>query len=352
MSEWMPGRGRTYLEENLKVAIRATEMDSPLSFSPIVATTSPEEAEHLFTRQIANLRILKVENGDFFDVEMDGVKIGNSALSFIRYHSNFEADSGVLDAQDSVLFGFGCGQASSTSFNGQQLALNRNAIIFTNQTTVKHKRTAGSGEVLVKCRVKDIETRLQASLDRSISKELLFEQSVTMDHGIGAHAKSTLWYILNSLNSDPSLLNNPLISANFEDLLVSVILSMPSNYSEELSASDGKVRAPAIVSKAEEFMEASAGLPITITDVLLHTGGSRKALLANFRKFRGYSPNEFLVNARLKLAHQRLSNPAPTDSVTSIAYDSGFSHLGRFSEIYRKRYGVRPSKTLKRAFRK
>ena len=324
-------------------------MISPLSFSPIAATTSSEETEHLFETEIANSRILKSEDSDIFGVAMDGVTIGNSALSFLSHHSSYEVDCGVIDGQGSVIFGFGWGKTCSTSFDGKQLALNKNAVIFTSRSTIRHKRAADSCEVLVKCPVWDLETRLQTLLDRSISTELLFERGVTLDHGVGAHARSTLLYILNGLNADPTLLNNPLIAGNFEDLMVNIILSMPSNYSDELLASGGRVRAPAIVSRAEEFMEASTGLPITMADVLSHTGGSRKALFANFRKFRGYSPGEFLVNARLRLAHERLDNPRPSDSVTSIAHDSGFSHLGRFSEIYRKRYGVRPSETLKQA---
>ena len=96
-------------------------------------------------------------------------------------------------------------------------------------------------------------------------------------------------------------------------------------------------------------MASKADAPLSIADVLSHTGCSRKALFENFRRHRGYTPGEFLARERLALAHERLSEPFESDSVTSIAYASGFSHLGRFSEIYRKRYGVLPSQTLKRA---
>ena len=36
-------------------------------------------------------------------------------------------------------------------------------------------------------------------------------------------------------------------------------------------------------------------------------------------------------------------------NVSEIAYDSGFSHISRFSEAYRKRYRVKPSDTLRQA---
>ena len=212
---------------------------------------------------------------------------------------------------------------------------------------MKHIRHAGSIEFALKSSIANVEKRLQASLDRATSKELNFADSVSLDSGVGAHGASTLHYIINSIDSNPALLDNALISANFEDLILGVILSLPNNYSDELLRPGKNLPAPAKVKLAEEYMEANAHLPITLTDVISHVGCSRKAFYSNFRRFREYTPHEYLANTRLKLAHARLSSPIPGDTVTSIAYDSGFSHLGRFSEIYRKRYGVKPSDTLR-----
>jgi transcriptional regulator GlxA family with amidase domain len=36
----------------------------------------------------------------------------------------------------------------------------------------------------------------------------------------------------------------------------------------------------------------------------------------------------------------------PGTSVTEVATRWGFSHLGRFSQIYKEKYGQSPSKTL------
>ena len=39
----------------------------------------------------------------------------------------------------------------------------------------------------------------------------------------------------------------------------------------------------------------------------------------------------------------------PSSSVTELAFGAGFTHLGRFSEIYRKAYGESPNETLARS---
>ncbi len=51
----------------------------------------------------------------------------------------------------------------------------------------------------------------------------------------------------------------------------------------------------------------------------------------------------------MERARQALLGPEPASSVTGIALDWGFAHLGRFSVEYRERFGECPSQTLRRA---
>ena len=323
-------------------------MTAPLSFSPIASASSAEEVEHLFSQTIHPSRVIRAQCASSTGVEMRGVSIGTTSVLSLNHCADYEVDSGEVDGQDSVIFGMGIGEPSSTSFDGKSVVLTDNAVIFSNTSRVRHTRSRNSGELLVKCPTDDLVARLQASLDRPVSKAIQFDRSTPLAMGIGAHAKSALFHVTSSLDADPCLLEHPLIASNFEDVLLGVLLSMPNNYTSELLQPAGKQSAPAVVTRAEEYMDAHAGSPITIADVLSHAGCSRKVLFDNFRKSRDYTPGEFLTNTRLKLAHERLRNPHPMDSVTTIAYDTGFSHMGRFSEIYRKRYGVKPSATLKR----
>lgn len=324
-------------------------MNIPLSFSPKVATSSIEETERLFKGEFAKSRILNANDSDSFGVAINSISIGSAKLSFIAHNTGYEVDCGAIDSPDYVMLGFGCGQPSSTSLDGQHHAIANEAVVITRHNKVSHKRNAGSCEMVLKLKLDSVEARLQQCLDRSVSSKLAFASSVALGSGIGAHAKSTIAYIMNSLDSNPELLELPLIAANFQDTLESLILSLPNNYSIEISQATTRPAAPAVVSRAEEYIEASADLPITISDVLRQVGCCRKTLFSNFQKYRGYTPGKFLINTRLSLAHNRLSRASRSDSVTSIALDSGFSHLGRFSEAYVKRYAIRPSETLKRS---
>lgn len=54
----------------------------------------------------------------------------------------------------------------------------------------------------------------------------------------------------------------------------------------------------------------------------------------------------YLKDLRLEKAHQELRN-SEYQSVTDIAYKWNFTHLGRFSQEYKRRYGELPSSTHK-----
>ncbi|MGC2655752.1 MAG: helix-turn-helix domain-containing protein, partial [Mycobacterium sp.] len=60
-------------------------------------------------------------------------------------------------------------------------------------------------------------------------------------------------------------------------------------------------------------------------------------------------PVTHLRNVRLDSARRMLTQPSDGTSVTNVALAAGFSHLGRFSREYSRRFGELPSESLRRA---
>jgi AraC-like DNA-binding protein len=52
-------------------------------------------------------------------------------------------------------------------------------------------------------------------------------------------------------------------------------------------------------------------------------------------------------SARLRQVREALLAADPEANVTTIASNAGFTHLSRFSIEYRRRFGEKPSETLK-----
>ena len=97
--------------------------------------------------------------------------------------------------------------------------------------------------------------------------------------------------------------------------------------------------------KVEAFIRTRLSAPIALEDLAHAAGVSPRTLHVLCNQQRGVSPMELLRNLRLDAARQRLlSNDSV--SVTEVAFEYGFGHLGRFSSYYETRFGELPRQTL------
>jgi AraC-like DNA-binding protein len=78
-------------------------------------------------------------------------------------------------------------------------------------------------------------------------------------------------------------------------------------------------------------------------------GLSSRTLSRVVRREFGLSPMALVRQLRFAQARADLAAAHPRATVTTVALDCGFSHLGRFSVEYVRRFGERPSETLRRA---
>lgn len=151
---------------------------------------------------------------------------------------------------------------------------------------------------------------------------------------------------------------HPLIAVEMERLLVHLLLEGQGLYED---ADDFHLSlpapglAPACVKRAERYMEEHASEPLRLADIAAAADTPARTLLEAFKRFRNTSPMHYLRALRLERAHEllRAASASPANaaasqaaSVATIAFDCGFTHLGRFAQAYRQRYGMSPSATL------
>jgi len=74
---------------------------------------------------------------------------------------------------------------------------------------------------------------------------------------------------------------------------------------------------------------------------------SERTLERNFKKEYNITIEYFIKIYRLHLAQYKLLLRLKKYTITEIAFDSGFTHLGRFSENYKKFFGKSPSEIYK-----
>ena len=103
-----------------------------------------------------------------------------------------------------------------------------------------------------------------------------------------------------------------------------------------------------VVDAAQAFMRSHIAEPITVADLCVELGVSRRTLQYSFQEVLGINPIRFLRAMRLNGVRRDLRAAiAPPDSVQDIAARWGFWHLGHFVTDYKQMFGELPSETLR-----
>ncbi|MFZ4807264.1 MAG: helix-turn-helix domain-containing protein [Hyphomicrobiaceae bacterium] len=101
------------------------------------------------------------------------------------------------------------------------------------------------------------------------------------------------------------------------------------------------------VRRAEAFMASRSAEAMSLGAIARAVDVGPRSLQLAFQRHRRRTPFQFLEECRLLEARERLARPAPGATVTSVAHDCGFTHLGRFSTVYHGMFGESPSRSLR-----
>jgi len=103
-----------------------------------------------------------------------------------------------------------------------------------------------------------------------------------------------------------------------------------------------RLRSRAIHS-AFEVIEAGLANGISVREVIKATGVSRRTLEYAFRNRYNFSPKEFINSQRMVMVRRELLSQPGT--VTEIASQWGYWHMGQFARDYQRQFGELPSQT-------
>jgi AraC-like DNA-binding protein len=188
-----------------------------------------------------------------------------------------------------------------------------------------------------------VEGELSALLGRPVTDRVRFDAPFDLRSAPGRSWLSLAQLVLAEM-SRPGLLDGALIQRQYVRTLVAGLLTaQPHNYSDALRDGHAPLR-PRTLRRAQEHVHAHFAAPLGVTDIALAAGSSVRRIQETFAEHLDMSPMTYLRNVRLDHVHRLLVEGRGT--VTDVAQECGFSHLGRFSAAYRERFGELPSQTL------
>ncbi len=218
-----------------------------------------------------------------------------------------------------------------------------------------HRPTAmnwsdGTRQLLVQIDRSALQQLLCDLLGAQMDRPLKFTGPLDVRQGPGAALRQLVLHLVAEIDAGRSSFGQAgLMNRQIEStLMTGLIEALDNNYSGFLGRPAGSA-APHKLRLAEEFIEAHLDQPLTLEQIAGAAGTTPRSLQMAFRQFRGTTPLNFLRDRRLDRVHQALATAHPGATVTDIASAWGFGHLGRFSQIYRERFGKSPSDTLRAA---
>jgi AraC-like DNA-binding protein len=146
-----------------------------------------------------------------------------------------------------------------------------------------------------------------------------------------------------------ALASNSLVAKPYVEMVASALLHcVEHRHSERLRTPPQRASRP-IVASAVEQIRAAPQHAWTVAALAAGSFCSVRSLQAGFVHDLGTTPMRYLASVRMAGAHGDLARADPfLSSVSGIATDWGFSHLGRFSAAHRRSFGESPSQTLHR----
>jgi len=190
-------------------------------------------------------------------------------------------------------------------------------------------------------------SQLETLLWESVRGPVAFAPAIDLSSGHGQSLARYIRMAVADLENPRSLLLHPATMRAFVQFLAIALLRWhPHNYSEAMQRRGGAI-APRDVKRAVDYIEANLDNALSLTDIVHAAGVPGRTLFEHFRNFKGLAPLQYVRNRRFQRVRQLLLRSDAEASITTIATTCGFTHMGRFATEYRRRFGERPSETLR-----
>ena len=197
----------------------------------------------------------------------------------------------------------------------------------------------------------DLVAEHAAAMTGIAAADLRFEDVRPVSAAMAGHWEATLDYVDRQLNTPDSALAFPLVRAQvLATLAASALAVFPNTTMTTLEVRGPGAVAPSALRRAVAYMEAHAEEPIRLRDIAEAAGTSSRSVQHAFARHYDASPMSYLrrYGSNRRIATSSVADPAAGDTVAAIARRWGFAKPGHFASIYRRRYGVLPSHTLRR----
>lgn len=219
------------------------------------------------------------------------------------------------------------------------------ASIISPEQSVKMRWHAASPQLILKIAKEDLLDHCRQHISDFQQHTPRFDPKLDFSTQNGSYFLQLLRTLINALGCEQHPLHHPLAFKQFESNLFNALIYGQANSALDLMEhAKPQVLSPFFIKRTEAYIRAHLHEQLNVEKIAEQAGVSVRTLFNGFKNFLGTTPMAYLKDLRFEQAHLELKQN-PDLSITDVAFKWGFSHLGRFAQQYKQRYGNLPSST-------
>ncbi len=310
-----------------------------------LATRDLDHARDHLSAFFADHRLVPQGRAHAIDFRHYHAPLGGLSLNALQYGAAVTVNAPALS--DFYLMQFTLAGACEIDCGADAVTLLPGSILVTNPTRPYRKRWSADGrQLIIRLDRALLEDHLARLIGHRPERAVEFTMRPVSGAGVGASVARFAEFIWRDVQQAGAIGTPAVQRAAAEALCAVALTTLDHSYRDALDR-PAEPPVPRFIRRAEEYMRAQAGNDITPADIAEAAGVSLRSLHRGFRSFRQTTPAAHLKTLRLDAAHEMLRR-GNAASVTEVATACGLTHLGKFARDYRRRFGERPSDTLRR----
>lgn len=279
-----------------------------------------------------------------FSATMHHVKTGALSISRLVYGADVIIEPDHLDKF--YLIQIPTHGYAEIEFGRQKfMSYSQVASIISPQQSLRMRWHANSPQLILKISKEDFLHHCRQHIPDTDNTPLIFDPKLDFATQNGSYFLQLLRTLMDALACDKHPLHHPLAFKQFEsNLLNALIYGQPNNGLDKIDAHKDKTISPHFIKRTEAYIQQHLHEPLSVEMLAEQAGVSVRTLFTGFKNYLGTTPMAYLRELRFEQAHLELVRNEHL-TVTDVAFKWGFTHLGRFSQEYKRRFGTLPSST-------
>ncbi len=324
------------------------ETAAPLRRHRLFRSTELDEARDFVASKFCRHRLEQVSRDGRFDACHHHAPGIGMSLNYIRYGADVEIEPGELGSFYLIQIPIK-GHAWVRNGSTDVSATTATPSVLNPDSYTTMRWYAGCEKLLLQIDRETLQNTAEQLVGRQLPGPVVFEPCIEFERPEMRHWWQRVQAVVHAVDDDHLFTTQDGLSQRLveEELIEAFCLRQPSNITHYLDVEPGRV-ALAHVKRAQRFIHENLRQAITVGDIAQAAGVTPRCLQLGFRAACDMTPLQYLRCERLFGAHYDLMRAEPGATVADIAYDWGFTHLGRFSSDYRQAFGQSPREQLRR----